>query len=178
MDKKAGDVLVLHVAKLTSVADYLVLCSGESERQVRAIAEHVRTTYKTPDWWSQMVVVGYERIKGLRAIGQRRSGSFEAARSRTLPVPVSRLFRAFSDRRIRAKWLRQPDLTVRKATKDRSMRITWPDGTSVEVWFLTKGVAKSSVHVQHAGLPDRAAVDRLKLYWGERLTELSALLAT
>lgn len=41
MDKKAGDVLVLHVAKLTSVADYLVLCSGESERQVRAIAEHV-----------------------------------------------------------------------------------------------------------------------------------------
>jgi ribosome-associated protein len=26
---------------LTSVADYLVLCSGESERQVRAIAEHI-----------------------------------------------------------------------------------------------------------------------------------------
>lgn len=32
---------MLHVAKLTSVADYLVLCSGESERQVRAIADHV-----------------------------------------------------------------------------------------------------------------------------------------
>ncbi len=35
---------MLHVAKLTSIADYLVLCSGESERQVRAIAEHVDST--------------------------------------------------------------------------------------------------------------------------------------
>lgn len=33
--------MVLHVAKLTSVADYLVICSGESERQVRAIADHI-----------------------------------------------------------------------------------------------------------------------------------------
>ena len=41
LEKKATDVLVLHVATLTSVADYLVLCSGDSERQVRAIADHV-----------------------------------------------------------------------------------------------------------------------------------------
>ncbi|HJR78083.1 MAG TPA: ribosome silencing factor [Nitrospiraceae bacterium] len=41
LDKKATDVLILHIATLTSVADYLVLCSGESERQARAIATHV-----------------------------------------------------------------------------------------------------------------------------------------
>lgn len=40
-EKKATDVQILHVAKLTSVTDYLVLCSGESERQVRAIADHI-----------------------------------------------------------------------------------------------------------------------------------------
>lgn len=33
--------MVLDVGKLTSVADYLVLCSGETERQVRAIADHI-----------------------------------------------------------------------------------------------------------------------------------------
>ncbi len=44
LDKKAVDVLVLHVAKLTSVADYFVLCSGESERQVRAIADSIDET--------------------------------------------------------------------------------------------------------------------------------------
>jgi ribosome-associated protein len=41
LDKKATDVLILHVAKLTSVADYLVLGSADSDRQTRAIAEHV-----------------------------------------------------------------------------------------------------------------------------------------
>lgn len=41
LDKKATDVLILHVAKLTSVADYLVLGSAESDRQTRAIADHV-----------------------------------------------------------------------------------------------------------------------------------------
>jgi ribosome-associated protein len=33
--------VVLDVGKLTSVADYLVLCSGGSDRQVRAIADHI-----------------------------------------------------------------------------------------------------------------------------------------
>jgi ribosome-associated protein len=33
--------LVLHVAPLTSIADYLVISSGDSERQVRAIADHI-----------------------------------------------------------------------------------------------------------------------------------------
>lgn len=41
LEKKASNVLILHVAKLTSVADYLVICSGESERQVKAIADNI-----------------------------------------------------------------------------------------------------------------------------------------
>jgi ribosome-associated protein len=41
LDKKAEDVVVLDVTKLTSIADYLVLCSAGSERQVRAIADHL-----------------------------------------------------------------------------------------------------------------------------------------
>jgi ribosome-associated protein len=44
LDKKATDVVVLHVAKLTSVADYLVLSSAESDRQTRAIADHIDGT--------------------------------------------------------------------------------------------------------------------------------------
>lgn len=41
LDKKAHDVQVLHVAPLTSVADYLVIGSAESDRQTRAIADHI-----------------------------------------------------------------------------------------------------------------------------------------
>lgn len=38
-DKKATDVLVLNVRELTTIADYFVICSGQSERQVQAVAE-------------------------------------------------------------------------------------------------------------------------------------------
>jgi ribosome-associated protein len=41
LDKKALDVQVLHIAPLTTVADYLVLGSAESDRQTRAIADHI-----------------------------------------------------------------------------------------------------------------------------------------
>lgn len=41
LDKKAADVQVLHVAPLTSVADYLVIGSADSDRQTRAIADYI-----------------------------------------------------------------------------------------------------------------------------------------
>ena len=41
LDKKAVDLVVLDVAALTSIADYLVICTGRSDRQVQAIAQAV-----------------------------------------------------------------------------------------------------------------------------------------
>ena len=38
----------------------------------KEIAQYVHAKFKVPDWWTQTVTVGYERIKGLRARGQRR----------------------------------------------------------------------------------------------------------
>jgi ribosome-associated protein len=38
LDKKAVDLVVLDVTGLTSIADYLVICTGRSDRQVQAIA--------------------------------------------------------------------------------------------------------------------------------------------
>jgi hypothetical protein len=143
----------------------------------RDIARYVHEKYKVPGWWTQTVTVGYERIKGLRAIGQRRDGGYEANKSRTYPVPLARLYRGFSDKRNRAKWLPGVDLAVRTATKDKSMRITWPDGTSVVVGFLSKGSGKSAVQVQHGKLPDKTATDKVKAFWGERLDALAEVLA-
>ncbi len=44
--KKAEDVVILHVTELTSYADYFVLASAPSERQVQAIARHVAEEMK------------------------------------------------------------------------------------------------------------------------------------
>ena len=143
----------------------------------REIAKYVNEKYKIPGWWAQTVTVGYERIKGLRAVGQRRDGTFEANKSRTFPVPLTRLYRAFHDARTRARWLPGVDLTVRTATREKSMRITWPDRTSVVVGFEGKGPAKSLVALSHGKLPDRDSATRVKQYWAERLGALEEVLA-
>ena len=150
--------------------------AGAREWSHRAIAEHVRRRYKTPMWWTQAVTTGYERIVGLRAIGQRRDGRFEAGKSKVLAAPVARVYRAFRDTRVRRRWLGDVDLTVRTAVPNKSMRVTWPDGTSVEWYFVPKGVAKCQMAIQHVKLADRDAVDRMKAFWGERLGALERLL--
>jgi hypothetical protein len=139
----------------------------------REIAEFVQEKYQVPDWWTQAVTVGYERIKGLRDIGQRRDGEYEANRSKTVPVPVRTLYRAFADGRVRKRWLPDVKLTVRKATPDKSVRITWPDDTSVEVWLTAKGTGKASVAVAHRKLATKEEALRLKEWWGERLETMA-----
>ena len=44
--KKARGLVVLDVRELTSVADVFIICGGRSNRQVRAIAEHIQTSLK------------------------------------------------------------------------------------------------------------------------------------
>jgi ribosome-associated protein len=39
LEKKAYDLVVLDVHALTSMADYFILCSGRSDRQVQSIAQ-------------------------------------------------------------------------------------------------------------------------------------------
>jgi len=143
----------------------------------RKIADHVVDETGLDGWWAQTVTVGYERIRGLRDIGQRRGGSYEASKSKTLAVPIGKLYKAFSDKRQRARWLPKVDLTVRTATREKSMRITWSDGTSVEVYFTKKGTAKSQVAVQHRKLPSKAAANESKVFWTDRLGALAELLA-
>ncbi len=40
-DKKAADIVLLDIHELTTLADYFVICSGASERQLGAIADGI-----------------------------------------------------------------------------------------------------------------------------------------
>jgi hypothetical protein len=148
---------------------------GAKDKPHREIAQHV-FSLGVEGWWSQSVTVGYERIRGLRERGQRRSGTWEASKSKTFPVPVETLFDAFANARTRKRWLPGVALKVKTATKPKSMRIQWDDGTSVDLWFQSKGPAKSSVAVQHVKLPAKEAAASRKQFWSERLDALGALL--
>jgi ribosome-associated protein len=49
LEKKALDVKVLEIKRLSSIADYLVLASGRSDKQVQAIADSIKQGLKPFD---------------------------------------------------------------------------------------------------------------------------------
>src|SRR5262245_32830836 len=150
--------------------------AGADQWPHKQIAAHLYDNLGCSGWWSQMVAVGYEQERGLREKHERPDG-YQVSRSKTLAADVSAAYHAWFDKRQRKRWLADPDLTIRKATTDKSLRITWIDGaTSVEVVFYPKGEGKCQVTVQHNKLADAAAGERMKTYWGEQLERLKGVL--
>lgn len=144
------------------------------EMSHRELADYIHEKFHTSDWWTQMVAVGYERIRGLRAQGQRRNGEWEVSKSKTITVPAKKLFAAFKTPRGRAKWLAGAKLTVRTALPEKSIRVRWEDGTPVDILFTRRGDSKSQVAIQHRRLPTKADADRMRAFWTERLEALAA----
>lgn len=46
LERKARDIVVLRVTEVSSIADYLIICSGTSDRQVQAIAATIQEKLK------------------------------------------------------------------------------------------------------------------------------------
>jgi uncharacterized protein YndB with AHSA1/START domain len=151
--------------------------AGATKWPHKKIAVYLHDECDCRDWWSQMVTVGYEQARGLRVKHQTADG-FTAGASKTVAVPIANLYEAWLDPKARAKWL--PDaakITIRKATKNRSLRITWSDGKSnVDVMFYPKGAAKSQVTIERRKLPNAKAVAQVKAYWTTALNKLKGLL--
>jgi ribosome-associated protein len=45
-DRQAADVVLLDTSKVCSFADYFIICSGESERQIEAVCEAIDAAVK------------------------------------------------------------------------------------------------------------------------------------
>ena len=89
----------------------------------------------------------------------------------------SSLYLAWIEDKQRNKWLKNEKIRIRKATENKSARITWTDNiTSLSVDFYPKGEAKSQVVVQHMKIDDPKKANQLKEYWNNVLMKLKALL--
>jgi len=141
------------------------------------IARWLVTVHDVPGWWAQTVTVGYEQARGLRAPGQRRGGDYTAGGSRTVAVPVDRLFAAFADGSLRARWLPDVEVRLRTATPPRTFRADWAGGpTRIVAGFEAVGETRSRVAVQHEKVTDAEQAAQLKAYWRDRLAALKRLL--
>ncbi len=150
--------------------------AGASKMSHQEIVKHQSEKHDVGPWWQQMVTVTYEQGRGLRDKHQR-PGGYQISVSRTVNVPLAKLYKSFANAKSRASWLAENGLVVRTATTDKSMRVTWVDGkTSLEIGFYPKGAGKSQVVVQHSKLSDAKSSARMKSYWGKALDRLRASL--
>ena len=149
---------------------------GVTERSHTDAATWLREQQNTGGWNAQAIVVSYERARGLRAVGEHADG-FAISATKTVAVPVERLYDAFVDESLRASWLPDGELRERTATKPRSARFDWgEDGTRVHVVFAAKGEAKSTAALSHERLADGAEAQRMKAFWRERVAGLKEVL--
>lgn len=151
--------------------------AGAASKPHREIAKLVHEEHGTPPWWAQTVTVGYERIRGLRDKGQRRGGGFDVNKSKTFNVSLEHLYDAFSAAN-RRRWLGDIELRIKKATREKSMRVLSADGTPVEIYFWSKGLNKSQVQIQHRGHGNKSAADASREQWSERLQALGEWLSS
>jgi hypothetical protein len=150
---------------------------GAVERPHPEIARYINQEHGVGGWWAQGVTVAYEQARGLRAPGQRRGGQFEVNASKTVAVPVERLYEAFVDPGLREQWLPGAKFEIRAATPTKSIRANWGDGsTRLIVNFTARGEAKSQVALVHERIPDAAAAEELKPWWRARVAGLKQLL--
>jgi uncharacterized protein YndB with AHSA1/START domain len=153
----------------------LLDAAGARQMTHQEIAAHLHDRHRVPPWWTQMVAVTYEQARGLRD-KHEKPGGYEISVSRTIAAPAGKAFKAWTDDQTRKQWL-PAELTIRKATSNKTLRITWEGGqTSVSASFLSKDSGKCQVVAQHMKLPDAKTAAKMKKFWGEALDRLKKML--
>jgi uncharacterized protein YndB with AHSA1/START domain len=151
---------------------------GAAERPQKEASRWVAEEHGIGGWGAQAVTITYERARGLRAVGEGPDG-FTITASKTLRVPVDRLYEAFVDESVRVRWLPEGGLRERTALWPRSARFDWGDGeTRVNVFFTARGEGKSAVALQHERLPDADGAERMKAFWRDRVAALKEVVET
>jgi hypothetical protein len=150
---------------------------GGTQRPHPEIARWLVEEHGVGGWWAQGVTVAYEQARGLRDPGQRRGGLYEVNASKTVAVPVERLYEAFANPALRERWLPGAAFEVRTARPGKSIRANWEDGsTRLVIAFTARGEHKSQVALTHERVPDAATADKLKAWWRERVAALKQVL--
>ena len=109
LEKKACDLVALEVRELTSIADYFIICSGRSDRQVQSIAQGIeqslgqagisllsvegasRGHWVLMDFSDVIVHIFYEPVRHFYYL----DGLWDHASRVELPEPYSRLVDQF-----------------------------------------------------------------------------------
>jgi hypothetical protein len=149
--------------------------SGAADWSHQAIVAYLNREQGVDGWWAQMVTVGYEQARGKRQKHQKPEG-FEVSGSKTIGVPLERLYAAWTDEALRGRWLPALEPRITTATPDKSLRAAIGPRERLAVNFYPKGPDRAQVNVAHQRLPDAEAAKQAKTFWRDRLQALKTLL--
>jgi len=154
--------------------DWFALLDGEGAGTLdhAAIARTLNDRHGLGLWHSQMVAVGYERARGIREKNQKCTGERSVSVSKTIDAGVDAVYALCAEEKRRVGWLGGTDAVVRKANENKNVRLSWGDGTSVELRLTPKASGKTQIVADHEKLPDNQAVERMRAYWSGALERL------
>lgn len=166
----------------------------------KATAEYLQQFHKVDAWYAQGLTVEYERDHGIREVGQRCDGMFAATVSRTINVPIQRVWDAWADSAQVSKWFttnanqdfREGGMydngdgdrgIYKRIVPLKRLIFTWENekhcpGTRVAIDFVSKGESKTGIVITHEKLADKAGSDEMKMGWNWALTSLKSYLET
>ncbi|MCS5722536.1 DUF4287 domain-containing protein [Herbiconiux sp. CPCC 203407] len=136
-----------------------------------AIAAWVQSEHGLGGWWGQGVVVGYERITGIRAPGQMPDGTFSISRSKILDLPADGLRDAIVDDATRSLLVPGYQTALRSRPGSKAPRFSLADasGEPLGAILVTLDPAPKDrvrVTVTHEKLPSAEAGAAWKEHWG------------
>jgi hypothetical protein len=151
--------------------------AGAKKMDHRDISKYLHEKCKVGPWWCQMVAVAYEQERGLRDVHQKCDGEYAASASRTMAVPIAKLYGAWADDGLRKKWIGGDKLEISTKTENKSLRGAWDGNKSrLSVNFYAKGPGKTQVAVDHMKLASSNECERMKEYWFAALDRLQDML--
>ena len=149
---------------------------GATKRKHPEIARWLVDEHGIPGWWAQSVTVGYEKARGMRAV-EPGPGGFSVTVSRTIAVAPDGITEAFTDDRMRARWLADAPISVRTEKPGKSARFDWSAPPSrIALHLASKGEGRTQISLIHERLPDADAAERMKALWRDALSALKKLL--
>jgi hypothetical protein len=152
--------------------------AGAKKWPHQEIAGFLYKKQRVSPWWSQMVSVAYEHERGIRQKFQKCDGEFSASSSRTLAVPLAKLYAAWTKEKLRAKWLPNAPMEVTSATPGKYVRAKWNGDSRLAVGFYARGPQKAQVAVDHGKLANSKECTKMKSYWFAALNRLESLLTS
>lgn len=149
---------------------------GAVHRAHHEIASHLRDERGVEPWWAQMLTVEYERARGLRDVGQRLTGLYEASVQRTVDAPPRVVEHVLKHP---DEWVEDPDVLLVLRSVPRASRtaqgkvLRYAEASArVEVTLGSKEDGRCVVRVVQGALASQDEREMAKKRWASVLDAL------